>query len=145
MEEIRVADLLEIVFLDIGKGVPGLHGNHSKQQMQIGVLIPCAECLLGQLRNGTFLKQIVHPCKEWYFKRLCNKDLFVTTRTDKFAGQIEVIRSSADLTKAEMSMAIDRFKRWGAENGIYLPNPGDESLLRDIEIEMGRNRAYLGE
>ncbi len=84
-------------------------------------------------------------CKEWYFKRLCNKDLFVTTRIDKFAGQVEVIRSSADLTKAEMSMAIDRFKRWGAENGIYLPNPGDESLLRDIEIEMGRNRAYLGE
>ncbi len=84
-------------------------------------------------------------CKEWYFKRLCNKDLFVTTRTDKFAGQVEVIRSSADLTKAEMSMAIDRFQRWGAENGIYMPQPGDESLLREIAIEMGRNRAYLGE
>ena len=83
-------------------------------------------------------------CKEWYFKRLCNKDLFVTTRTDKFAGQVEVIRSSADLTQAEMSMAIDRFQRWGAENGIYLPNPDDESLLREIAIEMGRNKAYLG-
>ena len=83
-------------------------------------------------------------CKEWYFKRLCNKDLFVTTRTDKFAGQVEVIRSSADLTKEEMSMAIDRFKRGGAENGIYMPNPGDESLLREIAIEMGRNKAYLG-
>lgn len=83
-------------------------------------------------------------CKEWYFKRLCNKDLFVTTRTDRFAGQVEVIRSSADLTQAEMSMAIDRFQRWGAENGIYMPQPGDESLLREIAIEMGRNKAYLG-
>ena len=83
-------------------------------------------------------------CKEWYFKRLCNKDLVVTTKTDKFAGQVEVIRSSADLTKEEMSMAIDRFQRWGAENGIYMPNPGDESLLREIAIEMGRNKAYLG-
>ena len=83
-------------------------------------------------------------CKEWYFKRLCNKDLFVTTRTDKFAGQVEVIRSSADLTQAEMSMAIDRFQRWRAENGIYMPQPGDESLLREIAIEMGRNKAYLG-
>ena len=83
-------------------------------------------------------------CKEWYFKRLFNKDIFVTTKTDKFAGQVEVIRSSADLTKEEMSMAIDRFKRWGAENGIYMPNPGDESLLREIAIEMGRNKAYLG-
>ena len=82
--------------------------------------------------------------KEWFFKRLCNKDLFVTTRNDKFAGQVEVIRSSADLTKEEMSMAIDRFKRWGAENGIYMPNSGDESLLREIAIEMGRNKAYLG-
>ena len=83
-------------------------------------------------------------CKEWYFKRLCNKDLFVTTRTDRFAGQVEVLRSSADLTQEEMSMAIDRFKRWGAENGIYMPNPGDESLLREIEIEMGRMKSYLG-
>ena len=83
-------------------------------------------------------------CKEWYFKRLCNKDLFVTTKTDRFAGEVEVIRSSADLTKEEMSMAIDRFKRWGSENGIYMPNPNDESLLREIAIEMGRNKAYLG-
>lgn len=83
-------------------------------------------------------------CKEWYFKRLCNKDLFITTRMDKYAGQVDVIRSSADLTKEEMSMAIDRFKRWGSENGIYMPSPGDEELLREIAIEMGRNKAYLG-
>lgn len=82
--------------------------------------------------------------KEWYFKRLCNRDLFITTRTDKYAGQVEVVRSSADLTKEEMSIAIDRFKRWGSQNGIYMPNPGDESLLREIAIEMGRNKAYLG-
>lgn len=82
--------------------------------------------------------------KEWYFKRLCNRDLFITTRADKYAGQVEVVRSSADLTKEEMSIAIDRFKRWGSQNGIYMPNPGDESLLREIAIEMGRNKAYLG-
>ena len=83
-------------------------------------------------------------CKEMYFKRLCNKDLFITTRADRYAGQVEIIRSSADLTKEEMSTAIDRFKRWGSQNGIYMPNPGDESLLREIAIEMGRNKAYLG-
>ena len=83
-------------------------------------------------------------CKEWYFKKLCNRDLFITDKVDKYAGQIEVVRSTADLTKEEMSMAIDRFKRWGAENGIYLPNPGDESLLKEISIEMGRYKFYLG-
>lgn len=82
--------------------------------------------------------------KDLYFKRLCNRDLFITTKTDKFAGEVEVVRSSADLTKEEMSIAIDRFKRWGSQNGIYMPNPVDESLLREIAIEMGRNKAYLG-
>lgn len=82
--------------------------------------------------------------KDLYFKRLCNRDLFITTKTDKFAGEVEVVRSSADLTEEEMSIAIDRFKRWGSQNNIYMPNPGDESLLREIAIEMGRNKAYLG-
>ena len=83
-------------------------------------------------------------CKEWYFKRLCNHDLFVSTMADRYAGQVEVVRSTADLTKEEMSMAIDRFQRWGHDNGIYMPSPGDESLLREIEIEMGRMKSYLG-
>ena len=83
--------------------------------------------------------------KRWYFKEICNADLFHRQHFDKLGNSVDCIKSSADLTKEEMSMAIDRFKRWGAENGIYLPNPGDESLLREIEIQMGRNRAYLGE
>lgn len=82
--------------------------------------------------------------KEVYFKRLVNRDLFLTYKTDRYAGQVEVVRSSADLTTEEMSTAIDRFKRWGAENGIYMPSPGDESLLREIAIEMGRQQSYLG-
>lgn len=82
--------------------------------------------------------------KEYYFKEICNSDLFHRQHFDKLGNRIDSVRSSADLTKEEMSMAIDRFKRWGAENGIYMPNPGDESLLREIAIEMGRNKAYLG-
>lgn len=81
--------------------------------------------------------------KKEYFKLLVNRDIFVRKTNDRFAGEIEVIRSSADLTKEEMSTALDRLKRWGAENGMYLPNPEDRELLRAIEIEMGRNRAYL--
>ena len=82
--------------------------------------------------------------KEYYFKEICNSDLFHRQHFDKLGNCIDSVRSSADLTKEEMSMAIDRFKRGGAENGIYMPNPGDESLLREIAIEMGRNKAYLG-
>ena len=82
--------------------------------------------------------------KDVYFKKLVNPDIFCVEREDGIMGRVQVLRSSADLTTEEMSIAIDRFKRWGAENGIYLPNPGDESLLREIAIEMGRQKAYLG-
>lgn len=81
--------------------------------------------------------------KREYFKKLVNKDSFVVKKSDKFAGEIEDLRSSSDLTIEEMSMAIDRFKRWGAENGLYMPNPDDTSLLKQIEIEMGRLRMFL--
>lgn len=82
--------------------------------------------------------------KRWYFKETCNADLFHTQHFDKLGNCIDTLRSTADLTTEEMSMAIDRFKRWGAQNGIYMPNPGDESLLREIAIEMGRNKSYIG-
>ena len=81
--------------------------------------------------------------KREYFKKLVNRDIFVIKKSDKFAGEIEDLRSSADLTIEEMSMAIDRFKRWGAENGFYMPSPEDTDRLRDIEIEMGRLKMYL--
>lgn len=81
--------------------------------------------------------------KQEYFKRLVNRDIFAIEVEDKFFGKVERLRSSAELNKEQMSMAIDRFKQWGREQGICMPEPQDESLLRDIEIEMGRMKRYL--
>src|SRR5574344_392421 len=78
----------------------------------------------------------LEDAKKWYFKETCNPDLFHVQHRDKMGNCIDHIRSTAELTKEEMSTAIDRFKRWGAENGIYMPNPDDASLLKAIEIEM---------
>lgn len=86
----------------------------------------------------------LEDAKVCYFKRIVNPDIFCIKKTDRFGNTIDVLRSSADLSQEEMSMAIDRFKKWGAENGIYMPNPDDASLLREIEIEMGRQRIYIG-
>ena len=85
----------------------------------------------------------LEDAKRWYFKETCNPDLFHVQHRDKMGNYIDHIRSTAELTKEEMSMAIDRFKRWGAENGIYMPNPEDIQLLKEIEIEMGRMKSYL--
>lgn len=81
--------------------------------------------------------------KEWYYKRLVNAPIFCAEAEDPFLGTIETLRSSADLTTEEMSESIDRFKRWGNENGFYMPEPGDESLLEAIEAEMARLKKYL--
>jgi hypothetical protein len=44
--------------------------------------------------------------KREYFKKLVNRDLFIRKEQDRFSGEIEVIRSSADLTIEEMSIAL---------------------------------------
>lgn len=81
--------------------------------------------------------------KEMYFKRLVNPDIFVQEVNDLYVGKVQVVRSSAELSVETMSTAIDRFKRWAAENGIYIPEPEDKERLRDIELEMGRMKSYL--
>lgn len=87
--------------------------------------------------------ETVDYVKEEYFKKLVNKDLFVREKNDKFIGKVPVILSSTQLTKEEMSVAIDRFKKWGAEQGFYMPSPDDVYLLQMVEIEMGRIRHFL--
>lgn len=81
--------------------------------------------------------------KEVYYKRLANGALFVRSNDDPLAGKVETLRSSTELSKEEMSASIDRFKVWAAENGMYLPEPGDKELLREIEIQMAKLYPYL--
>lgn len=81
--------------------------------------------------------------KTTYFKRLVNPDTFVLTSNDPYAGEVETLRSTAALTKEEMSTAIDRFKNWGREQGWIMPDPGDTEILRQIEIELNRQSRYV--
>ena len=85
----------------------------------------------------------LEDAKTYYFKKAVNPDLFQVYVKDNMGNTIDRLRSTAELTKEEMSIAIDRFKRWGAENGIYMPNPEDIHLLKEIEVEMGRMKSYL--
>lgn len=85
----------------------------------------------------------VEYAKEHYFKRLVNRDIFRLEIEDRFVGKTEILRSSTELTKEEATISIDRFKQWGREQGWYMPDANEESLLRMIEIEMGRMKRYL--
>lgn len=82
--------------------------------------------------------------KREYFKRLVNRDIFVTERDDKWLGRTEDYRSTADLSSAELSTAIDRFRDWSSrEAGIYLPEANEERFLKAIEVEMSRMKRYI--
>ena len=82
-------------------------------------------------------------CKQEYYKKLANRGIFVKEVDDFYVGKVEVLRSSRDLTAEEMSESITRFKKWAAEQGIYIPEPEDAERLKDIEMEMGRMKSYL--
>ena len=99
-------------------------------------------CLLGILAIDQGLT--IDYVKEFYYKRLVNPDIFVLTKEDKLVGKIEVLRSSKDLTKEEMSKSIDKLRNWASsELGCYLPSADEESLLQQAEMEIQRYRSYL--
>ena len=83
--------------------------------------------------------------KEVYFKNYCNHELFVRKRYDKILNvEREYLRSTTELTKEEMSVAIDRFLKFASEQGVYIA-PSDEYIaILHMQHEVQRNQKYLG-
>lgn len=90
------------------------------------------------------LGETIDYVKDSYYKTAANYSLFVLTKEDKVLNRaVTVLRSSADLTKDEMSMSIKRFKIWASKEGIYLPEPGDTERLKEIEYLITKNDKFL--
>lgn len=85
----------------------------------------------------------VEYVKQEVFKRICNPDLFLITKENPILGTIEVLRSSRDLTTHEMSVAIDRYRKWCAEQGVYIPEANEEENLASLEAELSKYERYL--
>lgn len=82
--------------------------------------------------------------KEQYFKLAANRSIFVRERDDKLAGRVSYLRSTRDLDKGEMQIAIERFRNWSSINaGIYLQSADEHRLLELAEIEISRNKNFL--
>lgn len=86
--------------------------------------------------------------KEWvkqqYYKKLVNPDLFIREKEDKYLGKIKVLRSSADLDTSEMSLSVERFRNWAAqEAGIYIPSADEAMLVQQMEICIERDKNFL--
>lgn len=81
--------------------------------------------------------------KQEIFKKIVNPNTFYEGEHGELV-KIERWRSSADLDTGEMALCIDRFRDYSAkEAGIYLPEPKDLALLREIEIQIENNKQYL--
>lgn len=83
--------------------------------------------------------------KREYFKKLCNKDIFVREREDSITkAKVKYLRSTADLTTDEMTTAIERFRNWSSqEAGVYIPSSDEHELLMIAEMGTERNKQYL--
>lgn len=91
------------------------------------------------METGNSLETI----KQEVFKRRVNPDLFLVERDDPILGHIQILRSSRDLGKEEMSTAIDRYLKFCSDNGVYIPSPEEEDLLREAEYELAQVEKYL--
>lgn len=98
--------------------------------------------LLGYLamETGNELEYV----KEVFYKRTSNAALFVRQKEDEIVGAVEYTRSSAELSKEEMTVSIDRLRDWSSRvAGIYLPSADEQGFLQMIEVEMSRQQGYL--
>ena len=79
-----------------------------------------------------------------FYKRLCNKDIFVIKKTNILGKEVETVRSSSDLDSGEMTTSIERFRNWSASTaGIYLPSPYESEFIIHCQQEIERNKYYL--
>lgn len=79
-----------------------------------------------------------------YFKRLCNRDIFERERVNKKGQAVKYLRSSAELSTTEMSLATERFRNWASmEAGIYIPAPNETQFLEFIQREIEKYKEFV--
>lgn len=77
------------------------------------------------------------------FKKKVNPEIFIRERLNKRGDTVKYVRSSSDLTSAEMTTAIDRFRNYSsAVAGLYLPAPNEDQFLAYVEQEIEKYKDY---
>ena len=81
--------------------------------------------------------------KQDIFKKIVNPNTFYEGEFGRLI-KIERWRSTATLNTEEMTLCINRFRDYASkEAGIYLPEPTDLVMIRQLEIEVTNNQHYL--
>lgn len=78
------------------------------------------------------------------FKKECNTELFEAERVNRRGQTVRYIRSTRDLTTAELTTAIERFRNYSAAvAGLYLPEPNEEEALFYAQQQIELCKEYL--
>jgi hypothetical protein len=93
------------------------------------------------LRTGNTLDYV----KRNYYKIHCNPELFIVEKDDGILHRkVKMLRSSADLTKEQMSLSIERLRNWSLlEAEIYLPTAEEGNYLREMEMQIEQAKEWL--
>lgn len=87
--------------------------------------------------------ETVQYVKETYFKRMCNCDIFVYKQPDRVTGEeTERVRSTREISREDMTVAIERFRKFASDNGCYIPSSEEHEYLRQMEYENERMRVW---
>lgn len=82
----------------------------------------------------------IEEVKQNIFKRVVNNRTFVYLDNEGYARA----RSTADLSKEEMTFCIEKFRHFSSmELGIYLPSPNEHDELMKAEILIEKNEQWL--
>lgn len=91
---------------------------------------------------GSEFGYTLEEVKQLIFKQVVNADLFDNGEK----GDLIIIqdwRSTSDLDTKEMTLAVNRFLDYSAQNGYRLPEPGDIVWIRELEKQIENNKQYL--
>ena len=79
-----------------------------------------------------------------FYKRECNRDIYEQRRVNKQGKEVVVLRSSADLSTAELTLSIERFRNWSTSvAGIYLPTANEHQMLIYAQQEIDRAKEFI--
>lgn len=80
--------------------------------------------------------------KEVYLKQFACPQIFKKHFADNSGRSAIFLRSTADLSKEEMSQAIRNFQAYASINGIEIPDADDDISIRYCQQQMQRTKNY---
>lgn len=107
------------------------------------------------LRQNAYLHVIIsyfacrHGCsveeaKLEFYKKSCNRDIYVRKVVNMFGKEVERTRSSRELDTGEMTTSIERFRNWSASvASIYLPSPQEHDYIIHCMQVIEENKEFI--